>query len=256
MKRGVPLKYRTRLITLTMALLLLVCGFGCKQPKTAETESALWHLSERYPVTYGTLRHAYVYEKDGQIFYLSVARAKAATARNTATTIETKESGERTYTLCKHELMGTDSASQYTFYACQTETLRFILGNEEADLAIDSVLTMDEAIALIEHPLSPKGDVSLQKEEWSAYYRLDACNLEISVFPNDDGKQYRLAESEAEQRTEDGETYLFNASENLILYSNGTDTVSIRQINRSGKDHVAYNTVSECKALIAMLGSH
>ncbi len=244
------MKYRARIPVLLMACLLL---FACASDRKDPTGSQFWHLSERYPVTYSQQLIAYSYEKNGQIFYLTVTKNKHAGTDKSATVLQTEEHSNRTYTLCSRTLNGKDTSLQYTFYEYTADAFRFFLGNEEAALSIENVLSIDEAIALFEQPTSPNGDIVLLKTECSAYFRLASCNLEISIYPNDDGKQYRISTSDAEQRTEDGETYLYVVSDNRIIYTNGTDTVTIRQTNRSGEEHVAYNTLSECKALLAML---
>ena len=97
--------------------------------------------------------------------------------------------------------------------------------------------------------------LSMIENEWSAYYRLESCNLEISVFPSDGGEHYRKCESTYESRTEGSETYLLYEADNSICYTNGTDTVLIHQSNRAGMKHTSYNTVSECKAILSLLRS-
>lgn len=247
------MKHAVRLILLLLACMLL---FGCKtdrKARIAAEDSAVWTLKDRYPVTYGTLRHAYTYTKDGKSFYLSIARSKreAGSFRNP---IETRDKDDRQYALCESAKKGDDTKADYTYYECLTGTFSYTLMKDESGFAIESILSMDEAIALIEDPATQIEGLTLLNDEWSAYYRLDSCNLDISLYPEDGGKHYRQLSSTYEERTEDGKTYLFNSHDNAIAYTNGTDTVVIKQTNRSGAEHVAYNTVAECRAILALLG--
>ena len=247
-------------IRFVLLLLIFLLPFGCSKndgSHAAEKDSSsVWSLRDRYPVTYGTMRHAYTYEKSGQTFYLTVARNKSA-AGTSKDPIDTLTKDGLTVSLLESEKIDSDETlTDYTYYACDTDTYRYTVGIELSGFQMQSLLSAEDAIALIQDPYAKINGLTLQKEEWSAYYRLDACNLEISIVPNDGGKAYRALQSTYEERSEGGETYLFSESDQAIAYTNGTDTVHIRQSNRSGKEHVAYSTLSECKALLALLGNN
>ena len=248
------MKLHTRLIFL---LLLCLLPFGCGSDRANEDAAAaaspVWQLSDRYQATYGTIRHAYTYEKDGQTLYLTVGKNKRTTPNVTETVVEQKTKGDRTYLLCKANNKGQEEAKNGTYYQCLTGTYRYTVDLSDADLQIETLLSMDEAIKLIEQPTAEIAGLKHLSEEWSAFYRLESCNLEILIDPNDGGSLYRQSESTYESRTENGETYL--CSNDTIVYTDGSSSVLIRQANRSGAEHVSYITLSECKAILAMLGT-
>ena len=249
------MKYRFRSVFLLMlCLLLLGCGADRQNTDAAADESPLWQLSKRYTANYSTVYHAYTYEKDGQFFYLTESGNARIPVNRTVTLLDTKEKDGIVCSLYQNDKKGDDTKQSYTFYEYVTDAHRYVLGIEESGLLMESLLSMDEAIELFEHPTSPAHGVVLQNEEWSAFYRLDSCYLDISIYPNDGGRQYRLAESSADAREESGESYLYDTSVDAVIYTNGTSTVRIRQSNRSETEHVSYNTLSECKAILAMLG--
>ena len=247
-------------IRFVLLLLVFLLPFGCsKNEGTGTTEknsSSVWSMRDRYPVTYGTMRHAYTYEKDRQTFYLTVARSKPSVG-SSKDPIETLTKDGLTVSLLESEKVDSDETlTDYTYYACDTDSYYYTVGIELSGFQMQSLLSSEDVIALIRDPYAQMNGLALLKEEWSAYYRLDTCNLEISIIPNDGGKQYRTLQSTYEERSEGGETYLYSESDQAIAYTNGTDTVHIRQSNRSGKEHVAYNTLSECKALLSLLGNN
>lgn len=248
------MKQRIRILCLLFAgLLLLACGTDQTNRKP-DKPAGLWNVSERYPTTYGTVRHAYTYDRNGQMFYLIVSRSKANSSES-QNVLSSEDRDGKTYSLCKSSKKGDDTKEDYTYYSCVIDSLRYVIGIEESGLQMENVLSMQEAIDLFNDPGAAGVEgVSLLLEEWSVYCRLDACNLEISVYPGDMGKQYRSLADTYEARSEDGESYLYDESDGAVAYTNGTDTVCIKQINRSGAEHVAYNTVSECKALLALIG--
>lgn len=244
---------------LCILLLLLACllPFGCggdRQQAAAES-SSVWELAKRYPSTYGTIRHAYTYERNGQIFYLSIARGKKVSDASKEPLDSMTKDGLTVNLLESSKRDSDDTLTDFTYYACDSEPYRYTIGIEQSGLMMQTLLSTEEAFALIRDPHAKIEGLTLQTEEWSAYLRLDACNLEISIFPNDGGRQYRLCEDTFESRTENGESYLYDTNNDAIAYTNGTDTVVIRQSNRSGAEHTPYNTLTECKALLALLGN-
>ena len=121
-------------------------------------------------------------------------------------------------------------------------------------MRIETVLPMEDAIALMWAPESPRGNVELCEIEWNAQYRTDDCNLEILVRPNDSGTLIKSLPASYQSVTEDGETYYTSSSNDDIAYTNGTHSIQIRQANRAGGSKVNYHTLSECKAILALLG--
>lgn len=234
---------------LLFCLLLLGCGSGSK--RVLGESSAIWKLSDRYAVTYGTLRHVFTYQKDNRYFYLFVSRnpREAGSSKNV---IESETKNDRVYALCK-SASKVDASETGTYYECLTGSFRYCINLDEENQAVESLLSMSEAIALMENPVPQSDALILINDEWTAYYRLESCNLEIELFPGDGGKQYRSLESKYEPRTEGKDSYLYLESDSIICYTDGTDTVMIKQTNRAGSEHTAYNTVTECKAILALL---
>ena len=240
------------LILMILCLLPIACKTDGRTDDSSNV-SAVWDLGSRYPITYGTMRHAYTYIKDGKSFYLIVSRSKRF-AGSSENVIESKTVGDRVYALCKSRKTGDDTKSDYTFYECPTGTYVFTIIKEESDFHMESILSMDQAIELIEDPHTEIEGLSFEAEEWSGYYRLASCNLEISLFPNDAGAKYRKLAADYPEQTEDGERYLYHEADGTIVYTDDTSTAVIKQSNRSGSEHTAYNTIAECKALLALLG--
>ena len=60
---------------------------------------------------------------------------------------------------------------------------------------------------------------------------------------------------QCQEITQDGETYFVSSAGDDIVYTDGTHSVQIRQANRSGQNAPDYHTISECKAILALLGS-
>ena len=249
MKRGICF--------LLAVLLICILPFGCRKDSgtdEAQGSSPLWHLGERYPSTYGTMRHAYTYEKDGQQFYLTVSRGKRSAAL-TNEPIEQLTRDGLTVSLYKSEKRGDETLTDYTYYECVTDAYRYSIGIEQSGLLMESLLSIDQALQLMQNPKAAIDGLLLCDEEWSAYYRLDSCSLEISVFPDDRGAHVQSCDETFSERTEDGETYLMRDSDGFIFYTNGAHSIAIRQSNRSGMEHTSYNTLTECKAILAMLGT-
>lgn len=238
--------------------LLCLLAFGCQTDpasEKADTPAGMWNLGSRYVSTYGTLRHAYTYEKDGQTFYLTVARNRK-TESSAQEILSSDTQNGQTYSLCKGKKKDEQSEKEYTYYECLTGSFRYFIGKDEPEFHAENLLSMPDAIRLIDRPDAQIDGITLLSEEWSAYYRLDSCNLEISVFPDDHGAQHAVYAATYEQQTESEESYLYSETDGVIVYTDGTSTVLIRQANRSGKEHHAYNTLSECKAILALLGTN
>ena len=231
-----------------MLLLLLLLGCGNRNAKT----SGIWSLTERYPSTYYTIAHVYHYATDTATFFLSEMPGKKD-AGLPPHTKETVELDGVVYALCEPNKKG-ESDQRRSYYESLTESRRLVLNTEEESTSVTSMLTLNEAAALMRSPTKTPAGVTLQSDEWDLYFRMDSCNLEIYVYPNDNGKHASALNDTYESQEENGETYLYSSREQAILYTDGTNSIMIRQANRAGSEHVAYCTLSECKAILALLG--
>ena len=244
------MKYK-RLLTLLLVLLFTV---SCA---AANSENAkLWKLGKRYDnLTYGTITHAFEYEKNGERFYLSVTRDKqaAGSSKNvqSSVTIDSLE-----YALCETDQKTPDGTRNFTYFECLTGDFRYVLGNAETALDMGSLLSLNEAAALMRSPAEVPDGVNYLGESWNAYFRTDASNLEVYIYVDDGGKHVSAASDTYETREEKGDVYRYSEYDRAILYSDGTNSVWIRQSDRAGMKHKAYDTLSECKAILAMLGSN
>ena len=238
-------------------IVLCLCLFvACGKQKTNDNVASMWDLGQRYDSDYSKISHVYHYEKDDATFFLSVTRTKKLT--DSLRTVKDKITvGSDVYALCETVAQNENGESvPKVTYECLNGSYHFTIGGYDPETDVSSILSLQEAAALIQGPLSPKGGVSLLSEEWTAYYRTQSSNLEIYVYPSDMGKACANADTDYEQRTEDGETYLYSEKDKAILYSNGTDTVWIRQADRSGFDGTLYSTLTECKAILSLLGTN
>ena len=235
-----------RIVSVLILLLLLV---GCS--KSASSKD-LWSLGERYSLSYSRFGHVYTYTLGNDTFYLFESKSKKAADRRDSVK-ETLDLDGRTYTLYEAE-KDADSDAVSTYFLCQTETRSYLLTNDETPLDLGALLSLSDAAQLMQHPLDPPNDIRFVSEEWNAYYRTDSCNLEIYVYPNDGGKHAVAPDDSYETREEKGETYLYSEKKLGILYTDGDNTVWIRQTNLANKEHVEYATLRECKAILAMLG--
>ena len=214
----------------------------------------MWSLGDRYPSTYSSLRYYASYLINGELFYLKASRNMKETGLS-KNVIDYKTVDGIVYALCESNPKSDDKNASYKYYECYTGRYQYVIGNEDSGFDIERVLSLDDAIALISDPSSPKGRLKLAEEEWNALYRLEGCNLEILVRSNDKGALAKSLSSKFEAHTENGETYYTSATEKDIVYTDGTHSVRIRQTDRAGFSSEDYHTLSECKAILALLGS-
>ena len=244
-----------RVMCLMLAVILLsACGGKSGSGEREIERSAIWKLSERYPVNYSSLTYFVTYQVNGELFYLMATR----NAKETGMSKRVKES--RTvdgivYSLCESAASPVDGQAIYTYYECYTGSFRYTVGRETLGFRIESILSMDDAIALIGSPESPKGNIKLDAIEWNAQYRTEACNLDILIRPHDNGSLVKSLSSSYFAQTENGDTYYVASAGDDIVYTDGVHSVQIRQANRTGNNAENYHTLSECKAILAMLGS-
>ena len=237
-----------RILSILLLILLLA---GCT--KTSKQAGGLWSLGDRYPLTYSSLVHVYHYGVDNTEFYLSEMRSKkqAGASRDAVKTIEIDG---LTYSLSKPSEK-SKSDTTYTYYECLTGTRRLTLGNVETQLDIETLVSLQDAAALMQNPLNPPAGIQFYSEEWDALFRTEGSNLQFYIYVNDNGKHFTAPSDDYETRTENGETYLFNERDLAILYTNGNDTIWICQAYRADQEHILYCTLDECKAILAMLGN-
>lgn len=236
---------------LLFSVLLIACGKTGSGDRALE-RSDVWTLSTRYPVNYSSLTYIATYQAKGEPFCLKATR----NVKETGMSKRVKES--RTvngivYALCETKKIDDNGNAVNTYYECYTGNFRYYIGRESDSFYIESVLSMDDAIALIETPASPGSGIKLCDEEWNAQYRTDACNLEILIRPNDKGALVNGLAGTYRAQTENGETFYTSSKGGEIVYSNGTHSVQILQANRAGQSAPNYLTLSECKAILAML---
>lgn len=245
--------YSRLTVLLLSALLLFACSDSKKEPaKTVSVEqSAVWNLGKRYDASYSTLTYIVTYEADGEPFCLRINRSKKPTGSSTHV-VESKTVDGTVYALCEDVERSTGKTS-YTYYECYTGSFRYFVGRENDGFRIEKCLSMNDAIALIAAPETPTGSVTLSEVEWDAYYRNSACNLEIVIRPNDQGAMLRSPEAGYTPETEGDETYYVSDRNDAIMYTDGVHSIHIRQANRSGADPESYHTLSECKAILALL---
>ena len=246
-KEGLSVK-RKRISILLIVLLLLV---SCAKQPTNQTAD-LWSLGNHYPVTYSKMCHVYHYSIGPDVFYLSVTRGKKDT-RESSEAKDTLTVGDRTIALYG-EASETEGAPAYTYYQCIADGYRYLICNSETKLDLAGKLSIKDAASILKDPLHPSGGAAFDYEEWTAYYRTDTCNLELYIYPNDQGARAKAPDSSYESRTTDGETYLYSEIDHGIVYTNGVHSVWIRQFNREGEEPILYSTVAECMAILAMLG--
>lgn len=245
-----------RISTILFALLLL-SSFGCKRSHTGDRaleRSAVWTLGERYPATYSTLTYFVTYEADGEPFCLRASRNVKQTGMSARVRDHRTEDGI-VYALCESKQTDSDGKASYTYYECYTGSFRYVIERETPGFFIETVLSMDDAIALINAPEAPKGKVRLLETEWNALYRTEASNIEVLIRPNDNGALIKSLPSSYQAQTENGETFYIPSAGDEILYTDGVNSVEIRQANRAGQNAQSYHTLSECKAILALLGS-
>ena len=231
---------------------------GCKSSHLndrALEHSNVWTLGERYPVNYSSLTYFVTYEAAGEPFCLKATRNAKETGMNKHV-LESRNIDGIVYALCEYGKTGADGNTLYTFYECYTGNYRYFIGRESEGFHIEDILSLTDAVELINSPESPSRKIKFCEAEWNALYRTDACNLEILIRPNDKGALIKSLSSGYLAQTEGGETYYISSGDDEIAYTDGTNSVQIRQANRSGADVQSYHTLSECKAVLSLLGSN
>ena len=236
---------------LLFSVLLIACGKSESGDRALE-HSDVWTLGTRYPVNYSTLTYIVTYQADGEAFCLKASRNSKETGMSKHVKESRTENGI-VYALC--EMKGTDknSGAINSYYECYTGSFRYYIGREADLFHIENVLSMDDAIALIQSPASPGSGIKFCDAEWNAQYRTDACNLQILIRPDDKGALIKGLSSTYQAQTENGETYYTSSKGGEIVYTNGVHSVQIVQANRAGQSAPNYLTLSECKAILAML---
>lgn len=241
-------------ILLLFSVLLIACGKNESGDRALEL-SDVWTLGTRYPVNYSTLTYVATYQVNGETFYLKASRNSKETGMSKYVKESRTEDGI-VYALCELKATEKDNTVLNSYYECYTGSFRYYIGREADIFRIDSVLSMDDAIALIHTPTSPKSGIKFCDAEWNAQYRTDACNLEILIRADDKGALIKGLSSAFEAQTENGETYYTSSKGGEIVYSNGEHSVEIFQGNRAGQSAPNYLTLSECKAILALLGDN
>jgi hypothetical protein len=217
-------------------------------------QSGVWKLNERYPVTYSSLNYIVTYDANGVPFCLKVTRNKKEPGMSQRV-IDHREVDGIIFALCESKQLNADQKAANTYYECYTGSFRYYIGREGSDgFYIENYLSMDDAIALMKHPSAPKGAVRFIEEEWNALYRTKECSLEILIRPNDGGKLCRTLSSSYAAVTEGDDTYYVSNSRDDVVYTNGVHSVQIRQATFAGAASETYNTLSECKAILALIG--
>ena len=249
MKRNI---FRTAVVLL-LIVILIACGSKSVRSERKLEQSAVWTLSSHYPVNYSSLSYFVTYLANGEPFCLKATH----NVKETGMSRRVKES--RTvdgivYALCESKKQIDDKAA-YTYYECYTGACRYFIGRESDGFYIENYLSMDDAIALIDSPESPSCKCKLSETEWNAQFRTDACNLEILIRPNDGGALVQSLGSSYIEQTENGETFYAASNGDEIVYTDGVSSVQIMQATRSGQASQNYLTVSECKAILALLGT-
>lgn len=236
---------------LLFSILLIACGKSENGERALE-HSDVWTLGTRYPVNYSTLSYVATYQVNGETFYLEASRNSKETGMSKYVGESRAENGI-VYALCELKASGKSDTVLNSYYECYTGSFRYYIGREADMFRIESVLSMDDAIALIQKPTSPRSGIIFCDAEWNAQYRTDACNLEILIRPDDKGALVKGLSSTYEAQTENGETFYTSSKGGVILYTNGVHSVEILQANRAGQSAPNYLTLSECKAILAML---
>ncbi len=240
-------------ILLLFSVLLFACGKGGSGDRALE-RSDVWTLGSRYPLNYSSLTYVATYQAKGEPFCLKATRNVKETGMSRRVKESRTENGI-VYALCEGKKTDDNGKALNTYYECYTGSFRYYIGRESDGFFIESVLSMDDAIALIETPTSPKPGITFCDEEWNAQYRTDASNLEILIRPNDKGALVKGLSASYQAQTENGETYYTSSAGEEIFFTNGVHSVEILQINRSGQSAPNYLTLSECKAILALLGA-
>lgn len=251
-----------RIIVLLAVILLLstlftACGGNQDRQPTAKDareleQSGMWTVGERYSPDYSSLSYFVTYIVNGEPFCLKVTRNAKQTGMSKRV-LESRDLDGIIFSLCESKQIKDDGTASYTYYECYTGSFRYFIGRESDGFYVQDVLSMDDAIALMFAPESPKGGVKLTETEWNAQYRTESCNLELLIRPDDNGAYIKSLSSSYQPVTEDGETYYVSSSGDAIVYTDGTNSIEIRQANRAGGNAENHHTLSECKAILALL---
>ncbi len=253
-----------RLLCIAVLLLTLLLLPACSEDRESEDpasdptriveQSGVWTLNERYPLTYSSLCYIATYDASGEPFCLKVTRNKKESGMSQRVR-DHREIDGVVFALCESKQLNADQKAANTYYECYTGSFRYYIGREGSDgFYIENHLSMDDAIALMKHPAEPKGNVRLMEEEWNAQYRTEACSLEILIRPNDGGKLCKTLPASYTSVTEGEDVYYVSGARDDIVYTNGVHSVQIRQATLAGAASVSYNTLSECKAILVLLG--
>lgn len=248
--------HRIRPLLLLLALLLFAgCtggdGKGAEDP--AFRRSELWSLGNRYNAEYTQISYFLAYRKGDSPFRMLISRSQKPSG-SSKDPIETREQDGVVCALCKGYPVGETDAEAYTYYECFDGQFRYRIGQEKSGFLVEDALSFDEAIELIASPETPPNGILLTDREWSAYFRTPTCNLEVMIRPDDGGAMTRSLPVSFSGKTEDGETVYVSGIGDTIVWTDGTSSVEIRQANRAGVEAVSYNTLSECRELLALLG--
>ena len=236
---------------LLFSVLLIACGKSESGDRALE-RSDVWTLGTRYPVNYSTLTYVATYQVNGETFCLKASRNSKETGMSKYVKESRTENGI-VYALCELNAAGKNGTALNSYYECYTGSFRYYIGREADMFRIESVLSMNDAIALIQEPTSPRSGIKFCDAEWNAQYRTDACNLEILIRPDDKGALVNGLSSNYQAQTENGETFYTPSNGGEIIYTNGAHSVEIVQANRAGQSAPNYLTLSECKAILALL---
>jgi len=244
---------RTRIVLLLLALLLLLgCAGNGSAEEAAFRRSEVWSLASRYDAEYSTISYFIAYRKGNDPFRMLISRSEKP-AGSSKNVIESYTDGGIECALCRGTAFVNDVGVTFTLYECFDGRFRYRIGIEEDGYHVEDVLSFEEAIALIASPETPPNGIDLTEREWNAYFRTDSCNLEVLLCPEDGGKLLRALPSSFSAKTVDGETIYVSNIGDAIIFTDGTNSVEIRQANRVGTDPTIYNTLTECKALLALL---
>lgn len=242
-------------VILLVVVMLAACGGKSASASDRTIErSDVWKLGERYPINYSALNYVVTYEIDGELFHLIITRNAKETGMSKRVT-ESRTVDGLVYALCDSQRKDDNGNALYSYYECYTGSFRYMIESDTTEIRIETMLSMDDAIALIGSPASPKGKVKLCETEWSALYRTEACNLNILIRPNDNGDYLKTLSDTYQAETENSESYYTSTVGDEIVYSDGKNSIHIIQANRSGQNAPNYHTLSECKAILALLGS-
>ena len=222
----------------------------------ASDASPLWNLGDRYESNYSTIRHTYKYRKNTDAFYLTVSRSKK-TADKAKNVLDTFDLDGRTYLYSELTTENVDNQQEPVItaqiYEHYTGTFRYQLGNGTYWLDMKTVLSFDEAAALMQYPTVLPQDTRIEYEEWSYFFRTEECALSILIYPQDDGAMFEqlCEENELADPASDADAE-YSASSEIICYHDARGTVLINQLNYT-KDAVSNLTVERCSEFLALL---